>query len=373
MADMQPDMPRHQRGDDERSLGSWSNWFMLLILAGVLAFAVEAGHQAMVAKSNNDQAQQQMVHAMGLITPAPKGLAGEFSDSQGRLLADPPADPSQLIDPQTIVVAHLESSDPETPAVDWTQFDKHLSETIGRKVADETFDNGPASLKQIADGKLTLVALHAADAPFLVNNYGFQPCAVLGDESGASGNHLDIIVPANSPIAQLTDLRGHSLVCTVPSSITGYRAAVVMLLNDQGLRPNVDYMITWSLGQKKSITGVADKTYDAAAISDDKLQSLLDKGTVTESEYKTVYQSEVIPRTTIGWFYNLNPKLAGPIRDAVLSFRPTSSPDGGKPLHFIGIDYKKDFQTVRQIDDQFDPRLDSKTKGQSKESESSAM
>ena len=188
-----------------------------------------------------------------------------------------------------------------------------------------------------------------------------------GDESGASGNHLDIIVPANSAITQLSELRGHSLVCTVPSSITGYRAAIVMLLSDQGLRPNVDYMVTWSLGQKKSITGVADRSYEAAAISDDKLKSLLDKGEVNQSQYHVLYQSGVIPSTTIGWFYNLNPKLAEQIRDAILSFSPTTSPDGGTPMRFLAVDYKKDFQTVRQIDDQFDPRLDSKTKGSEKE------
>jgi len=368
--------PTNQSAPDaqiKKSNGAWIGWALLLCLIVGIAYSANAVRHLMTANASNDVSQDQLVHAMGLVEPSAKGLAPEFTDGQGRLLADPPADASKLIDPQVIVVAHLDSSDPETPGVDWAQFDKHIAEVTGRKVVDQTFDNGPDQLKQIADNKLTLVALHAADAPFLVNNYGYQPAAVLGDESGASGNHLDIIVSPKSSMAQPADLRGHTLVCTLPSSITGYRAAIALLMDEQSLRPNVDYMVTWSLGQKKSITGIASSEYEAAAISDDKLQSLLAKGDVTASQYKVIYQSQVIPRTTIGWFYNLKPELAAKLKEAILSFQPKPSDGEEKPLHFISIDYKKDFDTVRRIDDRFDPRLDSKTKGQEKAASANAQ
>jgi phosphonate transport system substrate-binding protein len=340
-----------------------------------LGFAANAARQMLAANQGKAITEAGVVHGMGLTEPVEKKLSPQFTDSQGRLLADPPASPDQLLDPRTIVMAHLDSSDPETPGVDWTKFEAHLSEVTGRKVVDMVFDNGPAQLAQIAAGKLTVVALHAADAPFLVNNYGFQPAAVLGDEaSGANGNHLDLLVPPNSPINSPADLRGHNLVCSVPSSITGYRAAVALLMQDNNLRPNIDYYVTWSMGQKRSIEGIAKKEYEAAAISDDKLQTLLASGDVKPTDYKQIYQSAVIPRTTIGWFYNLKPELADKIRQAILTFKPeapTAPPKAAdaadaeaatKPLHFIAIDYKKDFELVRRIDDRFDPRLDSKKK-----------
>ena len=83
----------------------------------------------------------------------------------------------------------------------------------------------------------------------------------------------------------------------------------------------------------------------------------------------------MIPRTTIGWFYNLKPELADKFRTAILGFRPAATAaaaadtsDSGdsdkdvRALHFIPIDYKKDFDLVRTIDASFDPRLDAKTK-----------
>jgi phosphonate transport system substrate-binding protein len=316
-----------------------------------------------------------------MLEPATKHLATTFNDSGGRLLADAPADPSKQLDPASIALAHLVASDAENPSIPWQELESALAAATGKKVIDQPYDNSPEQMARIKSGELTLVALHAADAPFLVNNYGYQPIAVLGDEAGAAnGNHLDFIVPASSPIAKLADLRGHTLLCTVPSSITGYRAAVAILMHSERLRPNVDYLIAWSLNQRESIEGVTSGKYEAAAVSDDKLQSMLAKGQVSASSYKMIWQSPVIPRTTIGWFYNLQPQLAAKLREAILAFRPgpaaagvnvTNAADGGdsadlvadgspapaKPLHFVPIDYKKDFDLVRIMDDQFDPRF----------------
>jgi phosphonate transport system substrate-binding protein len=324
----------------------------------------------LAANADNKITEASVVHSMGLTDPTPKTLAPGFTDTQGRLLADPPA-ADQLIDPQTLVVAHLPDGDAESPNFPWAKFEASLAATTGRKVSDLIYDNGPDQLAQIKKNVVTVVALHAADAPFLVNNYGYQPAAVLGDEGGANGNHLDIVVPAKSDVNHPADLRTHTVVCTVPSSITGYRAVVAMMMDQENLRPNVDYYITWSLGQKRSIDGVAHGECEAAAISDDKLQTLLETGDVSKGDLKIIYQSDVIPRTTIGWFYNLKPELAQQIKDAIVAFKPDATGpaaadvigagDSAKPLHFIAIDYKKDFQFVRQIDDRFDPRLDAKT------------
>jgi phosphonate transport system substrate-binding protein len=137
-------------------------------------------------------------------------------------------------------------------------------------------------------------------------------------------------------------------------------------------------MVTWSTGQKKSIVGVTKKKFEAAAISDDKLQSLLKRGKVAATDYRIIYTSDVIPRTTIGWFYDLKPELAEKLRAGILSFKPekkstktdaddSDSTDSGavessgvKNLHFIPVNYKKDFDVVRQIDNSFDPRMGAK-------------
>ncbi|MBV8781368.1 MAG: PhnD/SsuA/transferrin family substrate-binding protein [Phycisphaerae bacterium] len=360
----------------------WCMWGCVLISLAVVGWGYA---QYWPAIEGEEIANKVAIRSSGVIDQPAKHLAPGFTDSQGRLLADPPTSPDQFADPATIVLGRWEPTSDTRPDIAWQAFEKHLSEAIGRPVKEINYDNSAAQIEQLKKGEITLVALHAADAPFLVNNCGYQPAAVLADDSNAiSGNRLDIIVPPKSAIQSPADLRDHTLVCAVPASITGYRAAVALLMHDERLRPNVDYIITFSLKQKASIKGVTQNKFEAAAVSDDKLRSMLDSGKVTKDQFRAVYQSEVIPRMTIGWFYNLKPELADKIRQAILSYKPTpvkiasskptTDPSGGDAdaaadadstqesgmLHWIPTDYKKDFQLVRTIDDLFDPRLDTK-------------
>ena len=70
----------------------------------------------------------------------------------------------------------------------------------------------------------------------------------------------------------------------------------------------------------------------------------------------------MIPRLTIGYAYNLQPDLAVKVKQAILAYRNEGGTpeEGGKPLRFFPIDYKRDFDFVRKIDDSFDPRLGAK-------------
>jgi phosphonate transport system substrate-binding protein len=334
---------------------------LFLCLVAAIVYSGNAYWQTRAADENRTVTEASAVRAMGLVSADAKHLSAGFTDSQGTLLADPPTDPSKLVDPATLVLAHLDETDADTAIVDWVPFVDHLAKVTGKKVELLTVDNGPAAIDRIKSGQINLIALHAADVPFLVNNAGYQPVGVVANDSGATGNRMDLLVRSGSPINSPADLKGKTLTCTGPLSIVGYRAAVALLMQNQGLRPNVDYYICWSLGQTSSIKGVADGTYEVAAVSDEKLHSALEKGTVKESSYHMIYQSDVFPRTAIGYFYNLKPDLAAKVRDAVLTYKPVATGEG-KPMHFAPVDYKKDFALVRTIDDRFDPRLENKAK-----------
>jgi phosphonate transport system substrate-binding protein len=271
-----------------------------------------------------------------------------------------------LLNPETIVVAHYQDVDKTTQIVDWDAFQAFLSKATGKKVVLAEYQNSADDIAAIKQGKTQVVALHAADAPYIVNNAGFVPVAILADDSTAHGNRLDLAVRASSDIKSLTDIKGHTLTCSAPDSITGYRAAVALLAQEAGLRPSVDYNITFSFGQKRSVLGVASGEFEVAALSDDKLQSLLKSGDVKMADYSVIYQSEVIPRLTIGYIYNLQPGLAEKISKAILEFKNEkgdTEESGGAPLHFVPTDYKKDFDLVRRIDDSFDPRFAKAPKG----------
>ena len=147
--------------------------------------------------------------------------------------------------------------------------------------------------------------------------------------------------------------------------MTGYRAAIIVLLQQAGLRPDVDYSVNFSLGQKRSVLGLVSGEFSAAALSDDKVESMLKKGSLKTSDYRMLYQSEVIPRLTIGYVYNLEPALAEKVTSAALNFaNEGGAPDENtdQPMRFFPINYVADFEFVRTVDDSFDPRFFKGTK-----------
>ena len=339
---------------------------LLLCLAVVVVYASTQYWRLRQANNAQKQNEADVVRATGLIDITPKKLAAGYADDDGSMLAAAPKESAKWIDPAKLVIAHLKDSDADSPDVDWAKFDEHLSQVTGKPVSDLEVENGPSEIDNIKSGQITLMALHGVDAPFLVNNCGFHPVAVLGDDHGIWGNRLDLIVPTNSAITKPADLKGKTLTCTGPRSIVGYRAAIVLLMQNEKLRPNVDYFIDWTQSQTESIQGVTKGTFEIAAVSDEKLHSLIESKKqskkISASQYHLVYQSDVFPRTTIGYFYNLNPALAAKVQDAILSYKPFATQDDDAPMHFLKVDYKKDFSLVREIDDRFDPRLEPKVK-----------
>ncbi len=316
-------------------------------------------------KARVADAEGRLVASRGFGTPVHKRLSSEYTDSRNRLLADPPSDPSKLLDPDTLVVAHDVDTESEVSPVDWEGLQSHLAKATGRRIVVQEYLNTADDVAAVKSSKVHVVALHAADTPHLVNYAGFIPFAVLGTEAGANGNRLDLVVPAKSQVHSLVDLRGHTLTCTRPNSITGYRAAIAVLLQETGMRPYVDYSITWSFGQSESIHALAAGKLEAAALSDDKLQIMLKKEQLKESEFRRIFQSQVIPHLTIGHVYNLKPSLADELTSAIFSFdNANGAPDesSGQPMRFVATDYKKDFEFVRRIDDAFDPRFGERSK-----------
>jgi phosphonate transport system substrate-binding protein len=329
-------------------------------LAAAVAVVGYVGYRAMEAQAAMRAGQDRLVAQHGLAPPGQKRLAPEYADKDGGLLADPPSEADKLLVPEKLVFAYYEGDDDDEEPVDWEAFRAHLQAGTGKEVVGQPYLNTADEVAAIKKGQIHVITLHAADTPYIVNNAGFVPFAVVGSASGASGNHLAIAVRPDSAIKKLSDLRGRKLTCTRPDSITGYRAAIAILSQDAGLRPGVDYGIHFSLGQKRSIRGLVDGEFDVVALPHDKLEDMLADSEIEKDDVRLVYESQVIPRRTIGHVFNLEPELAGRVREAVLSFRKPAA-DGqaedADAMRFVPIDYKQDFAFARKIDDAFDPRF----------------
>ncbi len=338
-------------------------WLLPSLLGSALVAAI--GIVMVIAYRGSQQqtalqaTQTQSASFYGAINPISKVLASQYTDADGDLLADAPTDLAALVDPDTLVVAHYEGDYEEDPRVNWDAFKAHLEAATGKKIVLQEYLHTAVEVEAIAQGQIHIVAPHAADVPCLVNYAGLVPVAALGTDDAPNGNHMVIAVTPSSNLQSLKDLKGKTLTCTRPNSITGYRAAVTLMSQQANMRLDSDYHVFLSDGQGRSIRGLVARWFEVAAISHDKLQWALAKGTIKDSHYRTIYESEVIPRLTIGHIHNLTPQLAAKVTAAMLSFdnqRTNGEEWTTLPMRFHAVDYQRDFQFVRKMDNSFDPR-----------------
>jgi phosphonate transport system substrate-binding protein len=342
---------------DEPNVSVRMTWKAILYCS--LAAAV--GIVALVAIRASREKSTQMSGQLRLLTgfaPAHKGLAAKYADVDGNLLADTPGNTKDFVDPETVVLAYYKGDDEGGRRIEWEHYKQHLAQALGKNVALREYLHTGEEIAAVAAGEIHLVALHAADAPLLVNNAGFVPFAVLASEQGASGNHMVVAVSRESRIKSLADLRGKQLTCTRPDSVTGYRAAITVLLQSAQLQPNTDYQIHFSHGQKRSIRGLAEGRFEVAALSSDTLQSMLNAGAVEESDYRCIFESPIIPRLTVGGIHRLDPVLREKVIEATLNYRDVPENKSVKTQkRFVTINYKTDFEFVREMHACFDARF----------------
>src|SRR5262249_40850787 len=92
---------------------------LYLILIGAIGIAAYSAFRLVQERAHVAELQEHLATSRGLIQPVRKRLAAEFSDKDGRLLADPPTDPQQLLDPDALVLAHYVDAEEETQLIDW--------------------------------------------------------------------------------------------------------------------------------------------------------------------------------------------------------------------------------------------------------------
>jgi len=332
---------------------------VVAVLASVVAvavFGVVIYLQIQTLSQQRIQTNNEVsLRLIGLTAPVVNKLAAPYTDASGNLVADPPADPTKQIDPDVLNISYVATADPEKFRDGFKELMDHLSQATGKQVKYTLIADTDDELKALRDGELQIAGFSTGTIPLAVDACGFVPVCRLGG-SAEDGYHMLIIVPANSSMQTLADVKGHDLGVTESSSNSGYKAALVLLSQDFGLLPGRDFNLRYSGGQDSSIAHIADGSYESAAVASDVLDRSVAEGRIKKTAYRIIYSSELFPTAAIGYAYNLKPALADKIRAALLDFdwkgtgleKLFSSTGQTK---FIPVNYKNDWALVRRIDD----------------------
>jgi phosphonate transport system substrate-binding protein len=286
----------------------------------------------------------------------PRGdLDDRYCDVDGDLVADIPTDPSELVDPDTLVFAYTPVEDPAVYAEAWSDFIDHLSEVTGKEVIFFPVQNNAAQIEAMRSGRLHVAGFNTGSNPLAVNCAGFRPFALMAATDGSFGYEMEIITYPGSGIEKVEDIKGGQLAFTSPTSNSGFKAPSAILKAEYDMVADRDFEPVFSGKHDNSILGVANKDYPAASIANSVLHRMTERNVVSEDQIVSIYTSQTFPTTGYGTAHNLTPELQEQIRDAFINFEwegtsleeEFSKSNEGQ---FLPMNYKEFWAVIRQID-----------------------
>ncbi|MBL8520399.1 MAG: phosphate/phosphite/phosphonate ABC transporter substrate-binding protein [Betaproteobacteria bacterium] len=274
-----------------------------------------------------------------------------YCDANGDLIADAPTDPKRLRTPTTLLMSYSPQEDAVVYERLWQPYLTHLAQCTGKRVKFFQVHSSAASIEAMRSGRVQLGLVSAGDTPFSVNVGGMVPFAIHGTvKDGLVAYRLIVVVRADSPYKALADLKGRKIAHVSPSSNSG-NLAPRALFPAAGLVPDKDYTVAYSGKHDNSIMGVLNKDYDAGAIADDVLTRMEQRGVVKAGAFRTLFTSPPFPAGSLSYAHDLDPALAGKIRECTFGFRFPAELSGAfrGADRFVPLDYRKDFEPVRRV------------------------
>ncbi|MEM8876696.1 MAG: phosphate/phosphite/phosphonate ABC transporter substrate-binding protein [Pseudomonadota bacterium] len=282
-------------------------------------------------------------------------LDGRFCDTDGDLLADIPSDPSDQIDPDTLIFAYTPVEDPAVYREAWADFLVHLEKETGKKVSFFPVQSNAAQIEAMRSGRLHIAGFNTGSNPLAVNCAGFRPFTIMASKDGSFGYEMEILTFPDSGIAKVEDIRGKQLAFTSPTSNSGFKAPSAILMADFDMQAERDFEPVFSGKHDNSILGVANKDYVAASIANSVLRRMISRDVIKPEQVVSIYKSQTFPTTGYGVVYNLKPELQEKIQNAFFSFdwegtslevEFSKSNEG----QFLKMTYQEFWEVIRKID-----------------------
>ena len=297
-----------------------------------------------------------LVGAVSLSWATPSyALDSRFKDENGDLVADTPTDPSQQVDPDTLIFAYTPVEDPAVYAKVWDGFLRHMESVTGKKVQFFPVQSNAAQIEAMRAGRLHVAGFNTGSNPLAVNCAGFVSFTIMASKDGDFGYNMEIITYPGSGIEKVEDIKGKKMAFTSQTSNSGFKAPSAILKADYGLEPEKDFEPVFSGKHDNSILGVANKDYPAAAIANSVLHRMVARDVIKADQVTSIYKSQKFPTTGFGYVYNLKPELQEKIKESFFTFDWEGSAlkeefaRSGEE-QFIPITYKEHWEVIRKID-----------------------
>jgi len=204
-------------------------------------------------------------------------------------------------------------------------FEDKLSDKLGIPVESIKATSYNAAIEAMKNGK----ADYAMFGPFsyivAVDRAKVEPIAEITIPAMANSPASVIVVPKDSPIQSVADLKGKTFGFVDPVSTTGHLLPKATIVKELGIDPeeldNGFFKdVQFAGGHDKAILGVARGQYDAAGTAAMMIGLLESKGVIEKDSLRVIASSDPLPGTAIGIRGDLPDDVKAKVKEFLLSY-----------------------------------------------------
>lgn len=158
------------------------------------------------------------------------------------------------------------------------------------------------------------------------------------------------VVPGDSDIKGIQDLKGKNVAFVDPASTSGGLMPTYMVKKATGMMPQ-DFFgkFTYAGSHDAAELAVKNKTVDAAADNDITYGKMLKKGLITKKTNRVLLESDPLPGSPLVYRKDLPKDLKAKIREAILNAHKDIQVTGyGELSHYVAVT-PADYQVVRDM------------------------
>ncbi|MBW4475084.1 MAG: phosphonate ABC transporter substrate-binding protein [Stenomitos rutilans HA7619-LM2] len=149
---------------------------------------------------------------------------------------------------------------------------------------------------------------------------GAEAFAVGVRDNGQSTYRSLFVVPGDSPLKSLEDLKGKTVAFVDPASTSGALVPSYLVKKKTGQTPQEFFgKLTYAGTHDASELAVKNKTVEAAADNDITYEKMLGKGLITKESNRILLQSDPLPGSPLVYRNDLDSTAKQKIKDAILT------------------------------------------------------
>ncbi len=215
--------------------------------------------------------------------------------------------------------AVVPAGDTDRMIADFGRVAEAVAKEVGMEAEVVQATDYGAVIEDLARGGVDIAWFGPASYFFAKEEAGAEAFAVGESAEGGTAYHSICLVPADSPIRSLDDLKGKTVALVDPASTSGSIVPTGLILEKYGQLPDQLFgQVIYAGSHDAAFERMLQKQVDASFCQDITLNERLKEGKVKESDVRIIEKSDPIPGSPLCLREGLEPELAERIKAAFL-------------------------------------------------------